>query len=613
MGSIKADQIFSIINPGKNEKNILAHTSGIGDAGEINVLADSIIMYGASLESWTLAGATGNSGEINFTAQNMSVQNGGGGVNTFSQGRGGIIHLDIAENLKIKSGGFGAEVRDRGDGGVIRINAQNLEILYGGLGVATYGAGTGGTIDLNIANDLKATSGGFGADALDEGNGGKIEINAQNLELYNAGMGANTRGKGNGGKIRINAETILFQDGIIGAELGTNPDERNIDEQDLQKQFNARNAGDGGNIFIKAQSLLIDNGNITTTTVGLGNAGNITLKVNSLKAIGGDDITGVNSFTDGSGDGGDITITADQLDLSDDARISADSTNIGQAGDVTIYASKLFQLQNKGMVSVDGGQQGSPGNISIRSPDLILNQGKISATTTKGKQGNINLQGNHLFLRDRSEIVTNASEDATGGNIFINLQDNLLGVGNSRITASAERGQGGNIQIITKGIFLSADSKINASSEFGIDGLIKIDALAVNPNSGLIQLPNEPIDSSLYLSKGCGENNNHQFINVGRGGLPANPLNNLIQDSMLADWETSSKLTPRLDLRGKPAHPSRSNIVKPSLKPRPFTNSNTSLIEAQNWKVNQSGKIELVAVSNQNNLTSIDNQTSCLK
>ena len=129
---INASDTFSLIDPGRNSSiidternshNIVAHSSGIGDAGVININADSIIVYGASFESWTLKGSSGNAGEINFTAQNMSMNNAGAGVNTFSEVDGGIINLDIAQDVQIKSGGLGAVARDEGMGGTVQIKS----------------------------------------------------------------------------------------------------------------------------------------------------------------------------------------------------------------------------------------------------------------------------------------------------------------------------------------------------------------------------------------------------------------------------------------------------------------------------------------------------------
>ncbi|MEL6578376.1 MAG: filamentous hemagglutinin N-terminal domain-containing protein [Cyanobacteria bacterium J06621_12] len=581
---INASETFSIVDPGKGQENISAHTSGTGQAGIINLAADTIITYGASLESWTLAGATGDSGEINLTADNASIQHGGGGVNTFSQGKGGTIKLNVTEDAAIAFGGFGAETRyegaekDAGAAGTVDIEAENLKIASGGIGTGTFGSGTGGLISLKIAKNLIIESGGLGADAQASGNGGKIDITAQNIEFKSAGLGANTWGSGIGGEIVINAETILFQDGVIGAESGQNIDERDFVAEDAVEKTGNRNAGNGGNIHINAQSLLIDNGNITTSTFGMGNAGNLVLNVDELEAIGGELVTGVNSTTNGTGKGGNITLTGDRLKLAEGATIAANSTRRGQAGDIMIETQDLLQLNSNGTISVDGGNIGLPGNIRIEGKDLALNNGKISATTNQGKQGNITLVGEQLFLEDRSQIVTNAGKNATGGNIFIDLKYHLLSLGQSEITASAEKGKGGNIQISTRGIFLGADSEINASSRFGTDGLIQVNTLAVDPDSDLIQLPNKPIDSSRSLSRGCGSNSENQFTSVGRGGLPENPLTSLAQNHLLEDLET---FIPPDDsaVESLPA------LVEP-------------ITEAKAWKINSQGQVELIAEQN---------------
>ena len=598
---INASDTFSIIDPGKNENNILAHTLGTGEAGTVNLVADTIILYGASVESWTLDGATGNSGVVNFIANHLSVQYGGGGVNTFGEGQGGLIDLKIAEDITIGNGGFGAQTKyigadeDAGAGGTVKIEAENLKIVSGGIGVDTFASGQGGLIDLKIANNLIIDSGGFGADAHASGDGGKIEIEAQNIEFLSAGLGANTWGRGAGGEIEINADTILLKDGIIGAESGQNIDERDFVADDAAVTFGGRNAGDGGSIGINAQSLLIDNGNISTSTFGIGDAGDLDLNINSVEAVGGEFVTGINSTTNGKGKGGTITLNSDRLlSLSDGATIAADSTDIGQAGDIEIDAHKLFQLENGGTISVNGGRAGLPGNITIQGEELVLNNGKISATTNQGKQGNISLTGEQLFLKNNSEIVTNAGGNATGGNIFIDLKYNLLGLDNSEITASAVQGQGGNIQISTRGIFLGKNSKISASSEFGTDGLTRIDdTLVGDPNADLIQLPTKPLDPDQHLSRGCSYNKENKFISIGRGGLPANPLTSNMPNTVLGDLEAFTQVD-------KP-EPESSEFILPSTQ---------LIIEAQTWKVNQDGKIELLGIQDQ---TFVQNQRGCLK
>lgn len=604
---INASDTFSIIDPGRNSSivdttrnshNIVAHTSGIGDAGIIDIAADSIVIYGASVESWTLAGATGNAGEINYTAQNMSMINAGAGVNTFSQGDGGTINLDIAQNLQFKSGGFGAIARDQGVGGTVHIKAQNLDIKFGGIGTGTFSTGDAGIIDLDIEDSLTITSGGFGSDAYGDGDGGRIQVKARNIELHAAGMGANTFGRGDGGEIDINAESILLKDGVISAESGENFDERDFVNENLTIPIGETNAGNGGSILIKAENLRIDNGNLTTATLGTGAAGNIDLNVSSVSAIGGDLVTGINSSTQGSGQGGNITIIGDRLKLEQGAVIAADSTNLGTAGNITITSQELVQLEDRGSISVNGGTLGTPGDIKIYSGEINLERAAtISSTTTQGEQGNINLTADNLWLRDRSQIVTNASQAATGGNINLDLNHNLLVRGQSNITANAEQGQGGEIQISATGVFVSADSEINANSQFGVDGLIQVDTLAIAPNTGLISLPSQTIDPNQYLAPSCSPEHNNHFTHIGQGGIAANPLANLMDQTFLPDWNQSP-----LEVTQSPEH-------KLPREPLPTP---TPLIEAQSWKINRHGKVELIAAADQSE-GNIVNHSECFK
>ena len=349
--------------------------------------------------------------------------------------------------------------------------------------------------------------------------------------------------------------------------------------EDAPQEFGVRNAANGGNIQISAKNLSIDNANITTSTFGTGNAGNLSLRVDSISAVGGDLVTGINSFTEGSGAGGNIEIISSRLTLSEGATIAANTKRVGTAGDITISSSDLLQLDSNGAISVNGGEVGLPGNITIEGEDLLLSKGTISATTNRGGQGNIRLTGEQLFLSDRSRIETNAGKNATGGNIFIDLKYNLLGKDSSEITASADRGQGGNIQINTREIFLSQDSSINANSRSGTNGTAQISTLTGDRLvSDLIRLPAKPVDPNQYLTRGCGLNSDNKFTSTGRGGLPQNPFVGITSNSVLADLD---------------AFAAGNNEAAPSLTPEL-----QSIVEAQSWVFNTDGNVELIALDN---------------
>jgi large exoprotein involved in heme utilization and adhesion len=149
--------------------------------------------------------------------------------------------------------------------------------------------------------------------------------------------------------------------------------------------------------------------------------------------------------------------------------------------------------------------------VKINATDVTLqDRGKISANSSSSTQadaGNITLEvGNLLHLSNDSSITTSASGGpGKGGNITLNSVLVVLDEG-SRIIANATRGQGGNILIHIHGggaLFQSPDSLIQASSEFGIDGSVVIDAPDTDIIAGFAGLPANFLDAATVLTQLC--------------------------------------------------------------------------------------------------------------
>jgi large exoprotein involved in heme utilization and adhesion len=111
-----------------------------------------------------------------------------------------------------------------------------------------------------------------------------------------------------------------------------------------------------------------------------------------------------------------------------------------------------------------------------------------------------------LHLRDQGSITTSvAGGEGKGGNIILNSVFVVLDEG-SRIIANAQEGQGGNIFIRILGggaLFQSPDSLIDASSEFGIDGSVVIDAPDTDIIAGFAGLPANFLDAATVLTQLC--------------------------------------------------------------------------------------------------------------
>jgi large exoprotein involved in heme utilization and adhesion len=205
-------------------------------------------------------------------------------------------------------------------------------------------------------------------------------------------------------------------------------------------------------------------------------------------------------------------------------------------------------IENDAVISVDSLGKGEGGNIFISTENLNLNQGIISAETTSGNGGNINLTvADFLRLNNASQISTTAGNQQTGGNggninIFARYIFTTPEVNND-ITANAFTGKGGQIFITTEAIFgiqprdeLTFLSDITASSELGVDGIIEINRLIVDPTETLSNLPETSVE--VQVATGCETQKQGSvgFYNLGKTGLPAQPGDYQRSDSIITPW-----------------------------------------------------------------------------
>ena len=289
------------------------------------------------------------------------------------------------------------------------------------------------------------------------------------------------------------------------------------------------------------------------------------------------------------GNAGDIDITANNIEVtgtSFDGNLSSNITAISEinssAGSLSIATDRLNVADN-GEIAVSNLGLGDAGNLNISTNKINLdNRGSLTAQVNQGRQGNINLTTNNIFLNRNSQINAKASNDATGGNININNAENIVLFGSSQINANAVSGKGGNIAIDTQGYFVSADSSVTASSDFGLDGNIKVETINSDRTLELTPLPAKVVNAAEKISTGC--NFGNDFTIVGRGGLPANP-NQYLRGQVI--WQ---------DLRLLSIDSTKQLESISQAKKR----SSESVIEAQAWKINKLGKIELIAVDSDN-------------
>ncbi len=470
----------------------------IGIAGDITLNATGVITLDSSvIRNNVNFNAVGDAGNINIISGSLSLINGTQiFTGTLGQGNAGNvfvvapISVDL-ENRSIISSTVGP-LGGVGNGGSLIIDTGTLSLK------------SGAQIQTGVARALNGFPGG-------QGEGGNILINAANsVDLsgsssngFSSGLFTSTEqgAVGNGGDIMVNTHAFRIANGAV------------VNAQTF-------NSSSGGNIIIKADSFVAANGGqILSDTRSQGHGGTLALNVTSSVNISGSDpnfaqrfakfgrsvvnnespASGLFASTDAqsTGNGGSISVSTTNLNLTNGAEVSVSSQGLGNAGDIKLVTGSLYM-------------------------DKL---GSLRASTASGEGGNITLNATDLTLRTNSLISATAGDSGNGGNIKLSL-DRVVALENSNITANAYKGRGGNIQIITQGIFLSPDSNITASSQLGINGVVQVTTLGFDVKNSLTPIKTNLVTTEQAIANSCLARRNVEqgrFIITGTGGLPRTP------------------------------------------------------------------------------------------
>ena len=266
---------------------------------------------------------------------------------------------------------------------------------------------------------------------------------------------------------------------------------------------------------------------VSVSTQGVGNAGNLLVKAEELVEVSGVDpepedgssFLGASVASGAMGSGGNVTVETDQLSVSDGGRILVSTFGQGEAGSLSIFSNN---------VEVDGGVDG-----------LLTGLFATVGENATGTGGNINLQvADNITLENNSLISAEALGNADGGNLTVDTNfiiafpNKIPGDGND-IIASAVEGDGGNISITAESLLGISEGKaiegnetndIDASSDFGLDGTVSIFTPDTSVIQGVTELPNNIVEPSQTVAQACSNDRStalaNNFVIKGKGGIP---------------------------------------------------------------------------------------------
>ena len=701
-GNIIIDTGRLIIRDGAQ---VSAATEGIGQGGNITVeRADVIEVTGASIISreFSTLGAisrgSGGSGNIRINTRQLRVSNGAdvsvsvlnkqGGSGELTVNASELVELTGASaipnsNIFSRSGLFAA-TEGTENGGSLKLTTPRLVIKDGArISVSTRGpgeirdgktipGGKGGNLTVNASDSIELSGAG---EVAVLGSDGKPLTFTSGLFALSGEARPNIReneATGGGGDITINTGRLIIRDGaqVSAATAGSGKGGNiNVERADVIEVTGAspisrgfstltaisRGSGGSGNISINTRQLRVSNGaDVSISALNKkGASGELTVTASELvELIGVSAFPNSNIFsrsglfaaTEGTENGGSLTVNTPRLVIKDGARISVSTrgpgengTLGGKGGNLTVkasdnielsgigevqlllsngqietrrFASGLFALSgearptiredeatgtggnleiNTGLLNIrDGAEvsvsargQGAAGGLKIGANSIRLNNGSIIGSTLQGNGANIDLEvQNSLQLRGNSQISTDA-RSGDGGNITI-AADTLAIIDNGRIIANAGR-QGGKVQITTQGLFArNPENVITASSDQGIqfNGTITINTPDVTRGQGFVDIPANFFTSEKQVAQACA--------------------------AEVGENRSRFIITGRGGLPPSPEEPLSSDVVRVTTTPGGSTLNNSNVLvklprPATSWGLNSKG--EVVLTSNTANFT----------
>jgi large exoprotein involved in heme utilization and adhesion len=490
-------------------------------------------------------------------------------------------------------------------------NVALADVLLSNRAVVSSSGSGGGYIQVQGRRIMLTDESQVVAETQGNQNGRDIFIQAEQFTIKDASQVRTTTGKdttGSGGSLIVKATDFVQISGT------------NADGKASALFANTSGEGSAGKLTIKTGQLIVENGGQIAASALLnsrGHGGDLEITADFIKLSGSpvpDSPSGLFAQTYGSNDAGSLTINTRQLIVQDGAQIVAGTqpSSQGNGGTLTIKDSELIELSGKAPngkpsglfarslgsgnagsvfittrqlnvrdqaeVTVSALQGGNAGNLDVQADEIRLDEGKLLAQTALGNGGDINLQVQNLLqLRNYSQISTSAGINKVGG------------------------GNGGDINIKTPDGFIVAVkafgiygtqprkkptqfSDITASSQVGLNGVIRITTPDVNPNERLINLPTQLVQPKLaQVCKASVGRNQNSFTITGRGGVPSNPTEPLSADAVLADWITLDKVSESA---------SNQNVSNANI---PTQANPEAVVEANGWEINAKGEVVLIA------------------
>jgi filamentous hemagglutinin family protein len=568
-GNINISANSLILN---NNSSIGGEIVGRGDSGNINFnIVNSIdINEGSSIRSLVDRNAVGNAGDITIDTGILRLSGGNNRslifANTRGTGDAGNLRINASDAISLTASSLLSQIESgaTGNGGEVTVTTPSLTLIDDGLILTNSdGIGNSGDIKIESSGNVLLDRGQLQTRVREpgRGNAGNIVINTRSLTQRgeNANILADNQAEGDAGNITINATDSVVLNGPVNLIIS-------------QIQDNV--VGNAGNIDISSPLLSLNNFSLISSNVrrgSIGRAGDISVDVDTLQITNG---AALDALTENNFQGGDINIEANLVELTDGGKIvtSADSggnagtINLNVAGDLIISNNnpptpspfeetvlRDLVLESGLFASTIGDATGNGGSIVVEANSIQLaDNGSISATTSSGNGGNVTLDVEGILSLSNDSLISAESNGlGNGGNIKIDSNFVVAFPNeNNDIRANAQQGQGGNINITTRSVFGIQErpsddltNDIDASSQFGLSGDVLINTSDIDATQGVVELSTNVVKEQETVATTCSsESRDNSSLTIqGKGGILPQPTDEFFVENIAIDNKLSSE------------------------------------------------------------------------
>jgi filamentous hemagglutinin family protein len=403
------------------------------------------------LSQGAVVDASGSGGSIYVQGRRVTVTDGSQiAAKTFARGRSGTLAINASEEVVLNGKS---------------VNSMNGDVSR--LTTRTEGAGTGGNLTITTGKLIVEAGGQISAGAFQgsTGQGGTLIVNASDSVQVRgvsvdgqvlSRLSTRTEGAGNAGGLTINTSRLIVEDGGQ-VTTGSLTD----------------STGSAGSMTVTASDFVKVSGEslegkdysrLTTRTEGSGTGGNLTITTGNLIVEAGGQISaGTFKGSTGKGStgrGGTLTVNASDsvqvrgvsVDGQVLSRLTARTEGAGDAGGLTINTGKLI-VEDGGQVTAGNvaGSTGAGGNMTVTASDFV----KVSGESVKAQQysrlttrsagtkdaGDLTINTPKLIIQDGGQVSTGTLVDSKGnsGNLTVNASDYVIVTGfTTTLEADAE-------------------------------------------------------------------------------------------------------------------------------------------------------------------------------